>query len=265
MVTITVSDGCRLVCDVAGEGETVLLIPGLGGMAAFWSAVTPRLAERYRVVSFDHRGTGRSDRPEGAYSIPLMARDAAEILRGLGVEKAHVVGHSTGGMIAQHLALDHADLVGRLVISGSWDQPDARFRTMFEARLAVLLEAGPKTYQKLTHAIGYPAAYLEAHAEALAAVVEAAEGPLSPLGVAAARIEMLQRDDRAEDLARIRAATLVLGARDDALIPFYHAERLAAAIPGARLAALDGGHFYPKVHPERFAALVRQFLEQDHA
>ncbi|MDF0661651.1 MULTISPECIES: alpha/beta fold hydrolase [unclassified Rhizobium] len=251
--------------DVSGNGEVLLLIPGLGGQASFWSAITPRLAENYQVVSFDHRGTGRSDRPNGEYTIARIAEDAYQILKDVGAASAGVIGHSTGGMIAQYLSLDHPELVNRLVISGSWEKPDGRFRTMFEARLGVLLGAGPKVYQRLTHAVGYPADYLDRNRIELEAVIEASPTALSPLEVASARIDMLFSDYRSDELASIKVPTLVIGATDDALIPFYHSQRLGAMIPGAQLTVLDGAHFFPKVHPERFATIVRQFLEYGYA
>ncbi|MBB3396191.1 alpha/beta fold hydrolase [Rhizobium sp. BK060] len=247
--------------DVSGAGEAMLLIPGLGGSASFWNAVAARLIDNYTVIRFDHRGTGRSDRPNFKGSISRIAQDARELLGAVGHSSATIVGHSTGGMVAQYLALDHPDTVARLVISGSWEQPDARFRAMFEARLRVLLDAGPQTYQTLTHALGYPAAYLEDNRQDLLRTVEGAEAALSPLSVAAGRIEMLLSDHRASELASIRAPTLIIGATDDALVPFYHSQRLATLIPSARLEALDGAHFFPKVHPDRFVKIVRQFVE----
>jgi len=246
---------------VSGKGEVLLLIPGLGGQAGFWSAIVPRLAENYTVVSFDHRGAGRSDRPNGRYTITRIAEDARQILQEIGAACASIIGHSTGGMIAQYLSLDYPEMVNRLVVSGSWEKPDARFRAMFEARLAVLLEAGPKVYQRLTHAVGYPSDYLDRHQADLDGVIEAAQSSLSPLAVASARIEMLFSDYRSDELASIRVPTLVIGATDDALIPFYHSQRLAAMIPGAKLTVLDGAHFFPKVHPDKFAKIIRQFLE----
>ena len=264
MPTVSVSDGCRVTYDVSGQGEALLLIPGLGGAASFWSDIVPLLADRYRVIAFDHRGTGRSDRPEGAYSISRIAGDAIEVLKAENIDAAHVVGHSTGGMVAQYMAIDAPGLVKTLVISGSWEKPDARFRAMFEARLAVLREAGPRIYQKLTHAIGFPAGFLDENKELLQRAVDNAAAALSPLSAAEARIEMLLIDERSNDLSKITAPTLVIGATDDALIPFAHSRTLAAMIPGARLAVIDGAHFFPRVHPEQYAATVRRFLEETH-
>ncbi len=262
MPTLLASDGCRVTYDVSGKGEALLLIPGLGGAASFWNGIVPLLVDRYTVISFDHRGTGRSDRPLGKYSVSRIAEDAVEILRAENVDAAHIVGHSTGGLVAQFIALDAPALVRSLVISGSWEKPDARFVAMFEARLAVLRTAGPIAYQKLTHAIGFPSGFLEANTERLDRAIDNATDALSPPEVAAARIEMLLADERSGDLQRITARTLVIGATDDALIPFAHSRTLAAMIPGARLAVIDGAHFFPRVHPERYAKTLREFLEE---
>ncbi len=262
MPTLLASDGCRVTYDVSGNGEALLLIPGLGGAASFWSDIVPLLADRYKVIAFDHRGTGRSDRPAGRYTLSRIARDAVEILRAENIEKSHIAGHSTGGMVAQFIALDAPQTVRSLVISGSWEKPDARFVALFAARLAVLRAAGPKEYQKLTHALGFPSHFLEANADLLERAVEGAADALSPLPVAEARIAMLLTDERSGELQRIAAPTLVIGATDDALIPFAHSRRLAALIPGARLAVIDGAHFFPRVHPGRYARTLRDFLEE---
>lgn len=261
MRRVIMSDGCAIAVSDAGSGPAILFIPGLGGSGAFWSDIVPDFHPGFRTLVVDHRGAGGSDRPDMAYSIDLLAADMIGVLDRLGIPAAHVVGHSTGGVIAQTLAIDHPRRVERLVISGSWDAPDARFRLMFETRLQILLAAGPSVYQNLTHALGFPASWLETHREELESAVENAAVSLSPIAVAAERIRMLLTAGRADDLGRIGAKTLVVGAPDDALIPFSHSERLAAAIPGAELAAIEGAHFYPRVHPQRFAALVRRFLE----
>ena len=247
--------------DVSGNGQALLLIPGLGGAASFWNDISAILAETYRVISFDHRGTGRSERPAGPYSISRIACDAVEILRQEGIAAANIVGHSTGGMVAQFIALDAPSIVKTLVISGSWEKPDARFKTMFEARMGVLREAGPKVYQKLTHALGFPAEFLAENAKALETAISDAPDTIGSIEVALARMAMLFSDERSAELCGIHAPTLVIGASDDALIPFYHSQRLAALIPGAQLEVIDGAHFYPRVHPHRFATVVRDFVE----
>ena len=109
---------------MAGEGEALFLIPGLGGSAAFWDEIAPALAQRFKVIVMDHRGAGRSERPEQSYSVELLARDAVDVLDHFQIARAHIVGHSTGGAIAQVLAIDYPDRVNRIVLSGSWAKPD---------------------------------------------------------------------------------------------------------------------------------------------
>ncbi|QIB33958.1 alpha/beta fold hydrolase [Ancylobacter pratisalsi] len=260
MSEIVASDGCRVHYDVVGQGEPVVLIPGLGGDGRFWEPVAARLAGRFRLIMVDHRGAGRSDRPSGPYAMARIAADVAEIMDDAGVAEAHLVGHSTGGAVVQTLALDAPHRGRRLVISGSWPAADARFRMLFEARLALLEANQPAIYQAFTHVLGYDAAWLADHEEELAAAVTRAPQALAPLDVAAQRIRMLLAFDRLADLPRITAPTLVIGAGDDEMVPFEQSERLAATIPGAELHQLSGGHFYPRTRADAFADLVAGFL-----
>ncbi|MCB4770107.1 alpha/beta hydrolase [Ancylobacter sp. Lp-2] len=260
MPLMTASDGCRVHYDVRGSGAPVVLIPGLGGDGRFWGPVAERLEVRFRLILVDHRGAGRSDRPEGPYTVERIACDVTEIMDREGCAHAHLVGHSTGGAVVQTLALDAAERVGRIVISGSWPGPDARFRTLFEARLALLEANRPDIYQAFTHVLGYDADWIAAHEAELDAAVGRAGEALAPLAVTAARIRMLLAYDRAADLGRITAPTLVVGARDDEMIPFGQSERIAGAITGAELVALDGGHFYPRTRADAFARQVGDFL-----
>lgn len=236
------------------------LIPGLGGGGRFWSGVVERL-HRVAAICPDHRGAGESDRPEGPYSIPLLARDVLALLDHLGHEHVTLVGHSTGGMIAQTIATMAPKRVSRLVLSGTWERPDQRFRRLFTARMMLLRDSGPEAYHRLTQALGYDNDWLDANLVAMETELALAAARLAPTSVQLARMQMLLVHDCFDALPQIPCPTLVLGARDDALIPFAHAERLAARIPNARLTELRGGHFYPRAYPAEFAAALTQFLE----
>ncbi|MDF2995537.1 MAG: alpha/beta hydrolase fold protein [Xanthobacteraceae bacterium] len=265
MATLYASDGCLVHFETMGEGAPLVLIPGLGGDGRFWAGVAPLLADRFHLIIVDHRGAGRSARPLGPYSIDRIAKDILEILDAEGIARAELVGHSTGGTVVQTLALDAADRVGRIVISGSWPAPDARFRLLFEARLGLLEQNQPKIYQAFTHVLGYTADWLARHEAELAAAVKAAPVTLAPLEVTVARIRMLLDFDRSAELGRIAAPTLVIGAREDEMVPFALSEQLARLIPSARLEALPGAHFFPRTEPAAYAALVRDFLRADGA
>ncbi len=260
MAQFVASDGCRIHYETFGDrGPVVLLIPGLGGDGRFWNGVVHELVGAYRLLVVDHRGAGRSDRPGGAYSIGQIAADTAGIAALLG-EMVHVVGHSTGGAIAQTLAIDHPGTGLSFTISSSWAEADERFRSLFIARAEMLENGLTEAYQRLTHVFGHEASYLEAHAEELAKAVARASDVLAPLRVAAARVRMLLDHDRLVDLSRIAKPVHVIVANDDILTPPELSERVASAISGARLTRLDGAHFHPLARPQQFAAVLRRFL-----
>ncbi|MBV8513252.1 MAG: alpha/beta fold hydrolase, partial [Xanthobacteraceae bacterium] len=160
---VRADDGCMLHVEREGRGAPLLLIAGLGGTADFWAPLRPLLRDEFELVLFDHRGTGRSDRPSGGYSVQRIAADALAIMDALRIERAHVVGHSTGGAVTQTLALDAADRVDHIVISASWARSDYCFRLLFETRLAVLEQAGAKAYAALGQVLGFPPAWITDH------------------------------------------------------------------------------------------------------
>lgn len=262
MSVFTASDGCRIHYEISGTGPAVVFVPGLGGDGRFWAQVVRALPQHHTFIVTDHRGAGRSDRPEGPYSIGRIASDVIGILDQEKCGQAHFVGHSTGGAVVQTIALDHGERAHSAVISGSWARSDARFRTIFNVRLA-LLEAGlGEAYQNLAHFLSYPSDYLASHEAELLARASEANGSLQPFSVVAARIRMLLDFDRLADLPRIELPTLVIGAGDDALLPLYYSRQIADAIPHARFHELSGGHFFPIVRPADFAAQLEAFIQQ---
>ena len=108
-----------LYYEIACQGQPVLLIHGLGSSSRDWEYQTNAFSPLYRVVTFDVRGHGQSDKPPGPYSIPLFTNDTAELMRALEIGPSHIVGISMGGMIAFQLAIDTPDLVQSLVIVNS--------------------------------------------------------------------------------------------------------------------------------------------------
>jgi aminoacrylate hydrolase len=260
MPLISARDGCRLFASMEGDGEPVFLIPGLGGSAMFFAQIALLLAKRFTVIQMDHRGTGRSERPLQDYTIELMARDAVDVLDHFGIAAAHIVGHSTGGVIAQEMALDHAARIKSIVPSGSWAKPDPQFTLLFETRLAILKDAGPKAYAATGLFLACPPGWIRDNIAEVKAAIEKADEDFTPVDVVAERIRMILRFDRSADLARVKAPTLCIAARDDAIIPFHMSETLMRAIPGAQLTAVEGGHFFPRVDPKGFSDIVTRFI-----
>lgn len=233
----------------------MLLVCGLGGLGRFWDPVMTRLAGAYRLIAFDHPGVGESG-PVPEQRVEGIVDACLDILDDAGIEQAHIVGHSTGGLVAQAMALDHGERAGRIVLSATWAFADRRFRDLMEFRKRVLQRMGLAEYQRLGELLAHPSPFYKADS---APSPGGTEDP-GHHQVIADRIDMLLGYHRQEDLARITHPTLVIGAGDDWLVPFQHSEELAGSIPGAQLRELSGGHFTPKVRPAEYAEILGDFL-----
>lgn len=260
MPRLSIGDA-ELYYEERGDGPPLLLVPGLSGLGAFWSHQVADLARDFRVIVHDHRGTGQSTPSRIRYSVDQMTEDVLRLMDGLGLEAAHVAGHSTGGAIGQTLVQDHPARVRSLVLSATWAGPDAFFRRAFAVRKEVLLRLGSEWYQQLSSLFLYPPAWISANDSVLAAQEAAAAASPTPAEIVASRIDAIVRFDRRARLGEIRAPTLVVVADDDAVTPRAYSEELAAGIPGARLVVLpDGGHFVPRVRPDLYTRAVGDFL-----
>jgi 3-oxoadipate enol-lactonase len=249
----------RIAYEVRGAGPPLLLVQGLGYGGRGWGPGADLLADDFLVVSYDNRGFGASDAPPGPYTVAQLAADAAAVLDAAGLERAHVVGASLGGMIAQELALARPERIDRLVLVST--TPGLRGHLMPARTLALMVEAPllpPEVALRrfVENALG-PAASGEL-AERIVAYRTA--NPPEPEGwqaqaAAGATFDALER------LATIAAPTLVVHGTEDAVVDSRNGALLAKSIPGARLELLPGcGHLASWEEPELFAALLRDFL-----
>jgi aminoacrylate hydrolase len=262
MSQLDLDDGGRLHYEVVGSGPPLLLVPGLSGRAEFWDPVVPALAARFTVILHDHRGTGRSSIERIDYSIAQMTGDVIALLDHLGFDRAHLIGHSTGGAIGQTLAIDFPVRLDRLVLSATWAAADAYFRQFFALRADTLRQAGRAMYLRHGALVLSPPWWVRDHAGVAEVSEAAAASQIPDPQVVLARIAAILRHDRAGDLHRVAAPTLVIGALDDMVTPAYLSDDLVRAIPGAeRLMLADGGHFFPVTRAEEFIDAVLRFLD----
>ena len=252
--------GGEIHYEEAGRGEPLILVSGLGGTGSYWRPQLPAFSSRFRVITYDHRGTGASDRLQRAFSIDQMTRELAGLMDALKIDRAHIVGWSTGGAIGQTLAIEQPQRATRLVVCSTWTHCDPWFRRLFEARREVLLKGGAELYAEFFPLWVYPPDYVNAHDAAITEEVRRAVNA-APAEVMIGRIDALLAFDRRAGLARIKTPTLVVASENDYVIPSYHAEALARAIPGAKLAMIrGGGHANTATRPEEFNRLVLDFL-----
>ncbi len=257
------SDGVRLHYRESGRrsGPPVLMIQGLGADKHLWDVQRLALASRYHTIALDNRGAGRSDKPYGAYSLEQMADDAIAVLDDLGVDRAHVIGASMGGVITQIIGLRHPERVRSLTLActachhHSWRREllaewaeTAQTRGMgamtAEAARWVI---GPRSFRRLAPAIGWM-------------------GPLAlsrpPHAFVGQVAGILSIDDHlADQLSEIDAPTLVMVGNQDILTPRGDAEEIADRIPGAELVVISGAaHGFMIEHGTTFNRILLDFL-----
>ena len=262
MAELTLSNGATLYYEVHGDGPPLVLAAGLSGSATFWNPHVPELSKRYKVVLHDHRGTGRSSLDRIEYSVPQMADDVLVLMDHLGIEKAHFAGHSTGGAMGQHIALEHPGRIDRLVLSATWAGFDGYFQQLFRVRTEILDAMGPGAYLRANILFMLPSDHLRDNPDAGRITDEAAAQQVPVPEIVKSRIAAIMAHDRRKDVPTIQHRTLVFGARDDMVTPAYLSEELGRLIPNAETVILPhGGHFYPAVHPERFREVLTGFLE----
>lgn len=247
---------------MAGSGRPLVFIVGLGGRAEFWQAQLDAFAPTRQVISFDHRGTGRSAASDGPQQAADLARDTLAMLDALGVDQADVVGHSMGGAIAQNLALLAPDRIGKLVLSATWRRPTPLFLELFRLRRAVLEQMGPEAYLRQGTFMAQPAWFLEERFSDAQSYFADRVAAFPGVATELSRIDAVMSHDLGDRVGDIRAETLVVCARDDGITPMGMSQDLAGAVPGARLEILpEGGHFAPIVVADAYAKVLRSFLE----
>jgi pimeloyl-ACP methyl ester carboxylesterase len=248
----------RIAWEERGSGPPLLLIQGLGYARWSWEPIVPRLAARYRVLFFDNRGIGESEAPEGPYTAREMAEDALQVLDEAGVDRAHVLGASLGGMIAQELAVAAPQRVDKLVLccttpggAATVPMPDVTVRLFAEAA-TLPPEVALRRFVENALAADAPAALVQELFERRVA------NPLDPAGwraQAAAGIGFAGVD------GAIAAATLLVTGTEDNVVDPRNSDVLAERIPGAELERLEGaGHLFFWEQPDRFVTIVEEFL-----
>jgi aminoacrylate hydrolase len=246
-----------------GTGFPVLLIPGLGGVCSCFAAQVPVFAREYRVIIHDHRGTGRGARPLMTYSVEQMTEDALRVMDACGIERAHVVGHSTGGAIGQIMAIEHPERIAAFVGSNTWTHADAYFKHVFRFRRSLLEHGMVAEYATAGSLLLWNAEWIAANSERVEREEKMMRDNFPDPRMVMARIDAISAFDRRADLSRIKAPTLIYGSNDDMVTPAYFSRDLAKRVAGAKLAMLPiGGHSSYQTAPDAWNVEVLNFLRQ---
>jgi pimeloyl-ACP methyl ester carboxylesterase len=256
----------NLCYNIRGDGQPLIVINGFGGTQNALFALIRVFAKHYRVVTFDNRGIGGSDKPTGPYSISMMASDTVGLMDFLGIDRAHLLGGSMGGMVAQHIAIDHPQRVDKLILfstsaGGQW--------------LSDLAEATTPNWNRSLS--DFPSADLRKLIGAMASrtfnrpfnrlvfvALAKLQARFSTLKGLAGQIEAMMTHNVLDRLHLIQASTLVLTGSKDRLIPPQLSEVLASRITGAKLVIIDGGsHIVAGEMAGRFKKEVLDFLRDN--
>lgn len=248
------------------EGAPPLILSsGLGGSASYWTPNLAALAECFRVILYDHRGTGRSDRtlPE-VVTVDDLADDMIGLLDALGIAQAHVLGHAAGGVAALAMALKAPQRTGRIVVINGWAKADPHFLRCFEARLNLLRHAGVEAFLRAQPIFLYPADWISTHTADLDAELPHQLATFPGGEAMEKRIAALAAFDVSGKVQHLAARVLVLVAADDMLVPSVAGRALARELGGAQCDAMTwGGHACNVTDPESFNAIVLYFLRSE--
>lgn len=249
----------KIAWEERGDGAPLLLIQGLGYGRWSWEPILPGLAERYRVLWFDNRGIGDSDKPEGPYTARLMADDARQVLDEAGVERAHVLGASLGGMIAQEVAAGTPERLDKLVLC-STTPGGAATVPMPDVTVQLFAEAATLAPDVALHRFVVNAFGADPSEELVEQLYQLRlANPPDPAGWQAQAAAGLTFEGVE---GAISAPTLVLTGTEDNVVDHRNADVIAARIPGARVERLPGtGHLFFWEQPDACVRIISEFLQ----
>jgi pimeloyl-ACP methyl ester carboxylesterase len=259
MALLIRDDGTKLYWEESGSGSPLLLIQGLGWSADMWYSTVPELEDDYRVIRYDARGIGRSDVPPGPYPIELMADDAMAVLDAAGVDQAHVLGVSLGGIVAQEVALRHPSRVRSLLL-GCTHPGGAETVWPEQEVLEALKNRTSSTFDEIVAAareFGYAPGATCVEED----IRRRLELPTSNEGYEAQLMGGLTYAGATSRLPGLTIPVLVFTGDLDRMVPPKNSENMAAAIPDAKLVVVPGaGHVLFTEQPDVVGALLREFL-----
>ncbi len=247
------------------DGEVLILSAGLGGSANYWAPNLSALAERFRVLGYDHRGTGRSDRvlPD-ALTIEDMAGDVLALMEELGIARAHVLGHALGGLIGMAAALAAPERIGRLVVVNGWGRLEPHTARCFDVRLSLLRDSGPEAYLRAQPVFLYPANWLALNEEAIEMEAAAQLSHFPGAEIVEKRVAAVRGFNIQDRIGEIASPLLAVSAEDDILVPSIASSRLIDRLSsenlGTEVIMQWGGHACNVTAAEDFNHFVPAWL-----
>ncbi len=216
--------------EIHGDGEPLVLIVGLGTDISEWEGIIHWLAQKYKVLAFDNRGAGRTDKPDTQYSIEMMANDTVGLMQTLGIEQAHILGISMGGRIALAMALQYPKSVKKLVLVSTSARSIKNWRRYFFG----MLSSAPIFRSK------YPQPHYAFMRQRQASFVY----------------------NCTDQLHELHIPTVIMHGKKDKIVPYKLAEEMHTGIKGSKMLAFAGGHiFFFMKERQRFLDAIAEFVK----
>lgn len=253
----------RSYYEVIGTGDPLLLIPGLGSAAQLWDPpVLEALSRSLSIITMDNRDIGRSSSRRPPQDIRDLAVDLVELLDHLQIDRAHILGVSLGGIVAQQFAIDHPSRLNRLVLVSCTNRFTPYLREMIRLLGQALRRFPPRVFRQTIELLGTSPAFLDANAERLAARAGEAERAGGSRAAIARQLRCLVGHDLTERQDyRIIAPTLVICGERDIMVPACYGRRMAEEIPGALFVAAPGCGHNPFIEcPDFIVPVLLKFL-----
>jgi 3-oxoadipate enol-lactonase len=253
----------RCYYEVSGHGDPLLLVPGLGVTSRIWDNIVPDLAEHFSVIRIDNRGIGRSTANRHPHTLRDYAADILELLDLLQIDRAHVMGLSLGGMIAQQLAEDHPVRLNRLVLVSCTD----RFTPYLRHVARLLGQSARKlrgdAFARTIEILGSSPLFLDQTDDLFEQRVKEKCAQKIPIRAIGRQLRCLARIEQAKYRAPIQNPTLVLAGEHDFLIPNCYARAMADRIAGSRFMVIPGAGHNPLVEcPDQILPKIIDFLKE---
>lgn len=248
--------------ELKGRGQPVILLSGMGADLTMWSTQVPHLASSFLVVTYDHRGSGKTDAPDAAYSIGGMADDCCGLMDQLGVDRAHLVGVSLGGMVAQAMAARSPSRVSSLVLGATGARLSPRHANLLSGMIRAAKEGRSRediAREEMPWVL--PERYLrdDRVAEAVAKARSRRAGA-QPLHAMVRQAEAMLGYDGRGLLPLIKCPTMVIAGSKDLLVPAESAAELSGGIEGSELRTIEAAHEMVADDAMGFGQLVMGFL-----
>jgi 3-oxoadipate enol-lactonase len=260
------ANGIEIYYESHGQGQPLVLISGIGYTIWQWNRMLPYLADRFQVITFDNRGVGQTDKPDGPYTAHMLAADTVGLLDALEIDKAIVMGHSMGGFIAQAMALEFPHKIDKLILaSTNFGGPRQVPVTAEAMKVLTDVSSDPVTRFRNGLYISTAPGWAEKNPQMIQEWVEwRTANPIEPAAYQAqlaVGLGLLQEEAAFENqLHRIQVPTMIVFGQYDMVVPPENAALLAEKIPGSKVVILpNAGHFFPIEVPGAAAQAVIDF------